>query len=624
MQMRAGIRTIDILALSVLTAVVVATTSAIHLVRLSRLTVDNAYEQTETLAFEIVEMARHALREPGPGDPVEKLRDNPTLAALMDAHTAHSTQVVYALIVRDDGEVLARSLLAPADPAQQKRPYLIDLVRASPLERLWTLYQPGNLYEVVLPLESNGLPLATIHLGTDTSLVRQHVVDAFHGNVRLAGGAMLLSWLFALGVSHLMRRPVRRLGQQIDRLRRGEVDVSVDEGVHQEFHDLSQQLHQLGKEIHASKAGLLARKATLEQVIDRLSFATLLLDENERILFCNHACAALIGTSIPEVVGLELTEVLPESHPLCGLLHQVRTERRNVESVRCELPQQEERFRECAVSVFEIPGEKGAGGYVVLVEDLASLRSLQSLVDYATRATTMGKVASGVVHEVKNPLNVMTLQIDLLRSQIADVIAGPIPEEIDQSLERLNVAMANLDRVVRGSLDYLRPRQLELVPIEISQLLVRVADFFSPEAERRGVALLVQRPLRAVVACGDEGALWQVLSNLVVNAFDGTPAGGHIRLSADIDVDAAVITVADDGAGIRPETLANVFKLYYTTKRSGSGIGLPMVQRLMMDQAGSVAIASEPGRGTTVTLQLPLAAAQTAKTSARASESELP
>ncbi|HYD48253.1 MAG TPA: ATP-binding protein [Terriglobales bacterium] len=606
MRMRAGIRTIDVLALSVLTAVVVLTTSAIHLVRLSRVTVEDASRQTETLALEIVEMARHVMRDTqASGDPADVLRDHPTIEALMEAHTAHSAQVVYAMIVRDNGEVLAQSALAPNDPISQRRPYLEDLVRASPLERLWTLYQPGSLYEVVVPLEADGVPFATIHLGTDTSLVRQHVVEALHGNLQLAIGALVLSWLFAFGVSHLIRGPVRRLGQQIDRLRRGEVDLAVDSGVHEEFNDLSRQLQQLGQEMHASKAGLLAQKETLEQVIDRLNFATLLLDENDRILFCNRSCSALIGVPIGDAIGLELTEVLPEAHPISALLRQVQSEHKSIENVRCEMPAAE-RFRECSVSVFEIPGDKGANGHVVLIEDLGSLRSLQSLVDYATRASTMGKVASGVVHEVKNPLNVMTLQIDLLRSQIGDAIDGDVPEEIEHSLERLNQAMINLDRVVRGSLDYLRPKQLSLTAVDLNALLERVADFFFPEAERRGIVFVVDPAASETVARADEGALWQVLSNLVVNAFDGTPAGGSIRLNVEADGEHGIITVTDTGAGMRPETLRHVFQLYYTTKQGGTGIGLAMVQRLMLDQDGSVSIESEPGQGTAVTLRLPL------------------
>ena len=258
--------------------------------------------------------------------------------------------------------------------------------------------------------------------------------------------------------------------------------------------------------------------------------------------------------------------------------------------------------RELAVSSYRIPGGDRAGGGVHALRDLDPVRAVQSLVTYSQKLAALGRLTSGVAHEVKNPLNAMRIHLELLKARLG----GTNPAARD-NLDVIAQEIQRLDRVVHGFLKFVRPEELNLAPVDVGALLAEVARLMTPEAARAGsrIALDVAPELPPVP--GDVGLLQQACTNLVTNAIQAMPDGGAVTLGAGRGPDGGIeVWVSDEGVGIPAEDLDRIFRLYYTTKPQGSGIGLSMVYRIVQMHDGRIDVDSVVGRGTVMTMTLPV------------------
>jgi len=166
-----------------------------------------------------------------------------------------------------------------------------------------------------------------------------------------------------------------------------------------------------------------------------------------------------------------------------------------------------------------------------------------------------------------------------------------------------------LDRVVQTLVDFNRPIELRLKNTDVRRVLEEVTQLASPEAAQNGVSIDVQLGTEALPVLIDYDLVKQAFDNVVLNGVQAMPEGGSLRISARRNDKAAVIEVRDSGPGIPPEVRDKVFNLYFTTKKTGSGIGLAMTYRVLQMHHGSLDFDTELGRGTTFRLCLPLVVA---------------
>ncbi len=218
------------------------------------------------------------------------------------------------------------------------------------------------------------------------------------------------------------------------------------------------------------------------------------------------------------------------------------------------------------------------------------------------RLAALGRVSSGIAHEVKNPLNAMRIHLELLRMKTAEV-AGT-----HDHVQVLADQMRRLDEVVSGFLTFTRSEDLVIAPVTARELFEDLLPVVSAEAGKTGVKVAVDVPGEVPAIAGDRTLLAQALLNLAINACHAMPRGGRLRLAARRKDDSHVqLVVADTGTGIAPEHLEKIFNLYFTTKPDGSGIGLALVYRTIHLHDGDIDVQSVPGTGTTFTVTLPAA-----------------
>ena len=248
-----------------------------------------------------------------------------------------------------------------------------------------------------------------------------------------------------------------------------------------------------------------------------------------------------------------------------------------------------------------------------------------ALRSYSRKLVALGRLTAGVAHEVKNPLNAMTIHLELLKQKLsaaggagrgraagggAELAAEGFRVDVEPVLEHVRIIGAEiqrLDQVMQGLLKFTRSEDLAPQTLSLAALVDEVVGVIRPECEAAGVNVVVEGVDRLPSITGDPTMLRQALLNLALNARQAMPNGGTLRISATARAKRIDISVEDTGVGIKPEHLGRIFDLYFTTREKGSGIGLSMVYRTVQLHDGEIEVQSTEGRGTTFRISLPQA-----------------
>jgi signal transduction histidine kinase len=237
------------------------------------------------------------------------------------------------------------------------------------------------------------------------------------------------------------------------------------------------------------------------------------------------------------------------------------------------------------------------------------LRRMKQRLDQARRGpeahlVEVSRLVGGLAHEIKNPLSTMNLNLKLLHEDI-ETYRDETHQRWARRLHNVQVESDRLRGILDDFLRFAGKLELHTRPANLVMLLDELSDFFQPQAQAARVVMRTQTPDKPVMALVDVDLVKQALLNLMLNAVDAMDAGGELLLRLTESDTEALIEVIDTGAGIDPEIQEKVFEIYYSTKKTGSGIGLPMTRRLIQEHGGSIELHSEAGKGTRFAIHLP-------------------
>jgi signal transduction histidine kinase len=244
---------------------------------------------------------------------------------------------------------------------------------------------------------------------------------------------------------------------------------------------------------------------------------------------------------------------------------------------------------------------------VLILSDLTEeKRSTLDLIE-SERLDSVVMLAAGVAHELGNPLNSINIHLQLIERQLAKLkLKGAAAKKVKESADICTAEVARLDGIIRHFLEALRPRPPDLVEVDLLALLAEVLSVQRQELENLGVRVEVEIAHPPPPVLGDRDQIKQVFFNLVKNAMEAMERGGRLRIEARVDDAWVYLAFTDTGVGIAQSDLPRVFQPYFSTKRGGHGLGMMIVQRILRNHGGQIALESQPGRGTTVTVQFPL------------------
>jgi len=627
-----SIKTRQVAGVTALAGAVAAGLGAVHVVALARLGLDDARARAELLASAIYQAASKVV--PASADPAETLRTDPGVQSLLESSVGYTGDVAYAAIV-DTGDV-AIAHVFPGMVGQRLPPHasLRALGAESSWHQLRAIYS-DRLFEVRQPLLVGDREFGSIRIGLSMLLLQEELSDAMWQAARTAIIALVVAMLVAVMLAQWMLQPIHVIKSGLTRLGRGEFNVRLDLPPGEEFRLLGSSFDQVSARLQTASppASPAPADASLESVVGALEDAVALFGADGELRFANPAMRALLPTA---ETGRPIGTWLPESHPCRALVEHALAHGRSEGPIDARVAEDAagagSATRTLLVHVVKDAGGRATGALLV-ARDVAWLDRVQSTLDYSRKLASIGRIMAGVAHEVKNPLNAMTIHLELMRQKIqqaaareretvrqplmaqageggslGDIREAPPPAtpDLERHVNTIADSIKRLDQVMAGLLTFTRPEELRLQPVQLAGVLAAAARAVEAEARRASVTVHVDCPRDLPDVNADPSMLQQALVNLATNACQAMPGGGTLDLRARAAAGRRVeIVVADTGGGILPDHLARVFDLYFTTKKDGSGIGLSLVYRIVQLHDGEIAVESTPGRGSTFRLSLP-------------------
>lgn len=355
-----------------------------------------------------------------------------------------------------------------------------------------------------------------------------------------------------------------------------------------------------------SRRMLLDTKAYAEEVMNSLPLGLVIFDSSGRVAQVNGVAESLLGRRAEELMGRPVPEVQGEDWvsvaARVGEGEAVLEEEHNL--VPASEKADDRKAIPVSLSASRILNEEGEGlGLLFLLRDLREVKRLRAELRRSERLSTLGNMAARVAHEIRNPLSSI--------KGFATYLGSRHNNDADRDAARTMIGEVDrLNRVVSELLDFARPANLAIAPTELGELLARATRLAAMDAESKGVALTLHPSASAepIMVAVDAERITQALLNLLLNAVQATDSGGNVSLGTlPSEGGRVALTIRDTGRGMTPEVLAQVFNPYFTTRASGTGLGLSIVSRIVEDHGGEIRMSSTPGKGTTVTLWLPLA-----------------
>ena len=643
-----SIKSRQVAGVTSLVVIIVAALSAYHLATLARLNLAESASRGELLRQAIFQRASEVV--PGARDPYAALRDDGGIRSLLLSSVAYSRNTTYAAIVNREGVAVAHSF-----PTEEGKPVPeqedLTKVLEGPATALLRAVYSDRTFEIRQPLLFGEKEFGSIRIGISTLLVKSELQGAIRIALQGVLLALMISTIVAMLLAQWIVRPIHVIQSGLSRLGRGELDVRLDLPAGDEFKTLGTSFDAVSAQLSESRAKAISSGADFESVVDNLEDAVALFSPEGKLIFCNPA----MGIVLPQFAASEsgqLADMAPPTDPVRALIegtlasHRVQgpvsvalaTERDGLTGVDGGTPGPDvdpdaaDRLDERLLMTHPIDDGHGKFvGAMLVARNLGYMNQVHSTLNYSRKLAALGRLMAGVAHEVKNPLNAMTIHLELLRQKLSrqavgtaasargghDLEAresrsgrqqGDAAPDITRHVDVIGSEIQRLDQVLNGFLKFARPDELKLQPVQLSAVISDVLTTLTPEAERMHVTVKAECAPDLPPINADLGMLRQALLNLALNGAQAMPEGGTLRIACRTASRGRVeIAVEDTGVGIPPENLQKIFDLYFTTKEKGSGIGLSMVYRIIQLHDGEVEVQSTPGHGTRFRLVFPQA-----------------
>ncbi|MCP1673305.1 nitrogen fixation/metabolism regulation signal transduction histidine kinase [Natronocella acetinitrilica] len=446
----------------------------------------------------------------------------------------------------------------------------------------------------------------------EVGYLRRPLQDSFVLTLSLV---LLISLLFAVWSAFYAARrlaaPIRYLAEGTEAVAAGEYGKQLPPAGRDElgflvrsFNDMSRRVAHARDQAKTSQAQVEAQRAYLEALLGRLSSAVLATDRDGALRTHNLAADQILGLNLRSHQGKTLEQLALETPALEPLANVVR---RHVNANRSEwreqivLPRPNGR-QVLMCSGATLTGGGGMGGQVIVLDDVTALIQAQ-------RDAAWAEVARRLAHEIKNPLTPIQLAAERMRRKCLPALEGRESEVLDRATNTIIHQVDAMKTMVNAFSDYAHPPELNLQAVDLNDLVVEVLELYRTSPGGVSIRFNLDPSLPRFTA--DAGRLRQLLHNLVKNALESTPKGRRCQLQLSTEYlgngesPQVQLRVRDHGPGFSEDVLGHLFEPYVTTKAKGTGLGMPIVKKIVEEHNGTIN-AENLEEGAQVTIRLPL------------------
>ena len=564
-------------------------------------------ENLRTLASDLVRVSLN--RQSQLTKPLAEAVRDPEVSALLRDTMLASHAIVEITVLSPENEILADSI--PDEIGKIQLPYddFSPVVANNGWYGKWRVLREKKYYQLQQPLgPRNGPPILFVRVVVAPALIRDSILPRLTENAIVALFSVLGAALVTMLVSAVAFRPLSRLRRQVESMTSGENSPQTAADAKAATDDLSvisSRVAQLGLQLRGAQFEVSDLRGNLGRLLRDLEDAVFLFNREGRLVFASGAVEKFTGLDAAALTGATIAGVFSPETLLGQVIAQAAASGLALSKRRVEVGPgaSSSTVASALLSVDPLTAPGGAGsGTLIRLRDPEAQRKLGRELQTADRLAALSRVSGGVAHEVKNPLNAILLHVEVARAKL-----GHGDTAIEPQMDIISSEILRLDRVVKTFLDFTRPVELNLANMQLDEFVRDIVDLARPQADASGIRVVEERKAEGVEVRIDRDLLKQAVLNIVVNAIEAMPAGGELRLASSAAGDTAEIRVSDTGPGIPPDLREKIFRLYFTTKQRGSGIGLAMAFRIVQLHDGTIDFTSEPGKGTAFFIRLPIA-----------------
>lgn len=366
------------------------------------------------------------------------------------------------------------------------------------------------------------------------------------------------------------------------------------------FNKVAEHIDKLDAEGQRKQYRLLVEELSFyESVFRSLREGVLVVDAAGTTVYANEAVARLTGFDGAKAKGRPVRHILPD-WDWDNLLAPSDEGKGWTRQASCEIEVTYPERR-----ILEIQATPSANGTVLLVRDVTLARAQEESARETSRTDAVRDLAAGVAHEIGNPLNAISLNLQLLAREFR---REPDEERRTRLLHDIATSqneVKRLEGIIKGFLSALRPAKLNLVPGSILDPLTNTLDALKAQFEDRRIQTQLSLPTALPTVLVDCAQMEQVFFNLVKNAIEAMKDGGSLDIEVAADDRDVHVVFRDNGTGMDAATLAHIFEPYQTSKEQGSGLGLMLSRRIVHAHGGEIDVESKPGAGTAFTVRIP-------------------
>jgi signal transduction histidine kinase len=607
-----------VIAIASLVLLISGLVSLVYVTQLLDAAVKQTYETNKMVANQVRFALQQALETGLKDQTVDP--NNPAQLRNLEAQAIHDSAILksmidsvnlYSLTVYDIniGDAQSRILLS-TNPENVDKPLPVrsdykELLNADAIQLYRLVFGPPRVFDVVVPLDRNGEPFATVHVGARTTLLREAYSPWLRETLTLTGFALGSALLAALLLSNLALRPMEEISMQLDYWTAASEASDEADAIQKRdtAERVSTKIERIGQRMRNVEEVFSALKENLDQILGNLQDGILLFTGGGRAVLVSEAARRFLHVESGPILGLHAQEIFDRSTVLGRTLRTAFANGATLdkEEIRTETGH---RIQASLDFIYDDETHKDIGALVTL-HDLESVEAIESELELSRRMAAIGRLTSGVGHEVKNPINAIVVHLELLKNKL-----GESNSPAARHLDVIDAEIHRLDRVVQTLVDFSRPVELQLKEQDLRQPIGDVLALALDELSTRNVTLESSMASNPLIANVDADLLKQAVINVIQNGAQAMPDGGRLRVVLEEDKKNAVLRIADEGTGISEEIRDKIFDLYFTTKSEGSGIGLAMTYRILQLHHGSVEVQSNVSRGTEFVLRIPLAATE--------------
>jgi signal transduction histidine kinase len=606
-----------VIAITALVFIIAAAVSLVYASQLLRAAVQQSYDTNHMVAEQIRFALQNALetglrdQTVNPNDPgqlralmTQAVRDNAELQAVVQSVNRYSLTVYDINIGDSHSTTLLSTNPENEDKLMPLRPDYNQLLNSSSLELVRRVFGPPMVYDVVAPLDNNGAPFATVHVGVRTTLLLAFYAPWRTEALSLMGLALLTALMAALLLSNLALQPMEDISRQLDRFTAAGQTATEPKPAPKldTAAQVSTKIERIGQRMRNVEEVFFALQENFDQILGNLQDGILLFTGDGRTVLVSEAARRFLDIPDENIIGRHAHEIFDPSTALGKVLSEAFDA--GTPLVKQEIRTEAGRRIQASLELISEEGTQQGLGALVMLHDLESAEAIESELELSRRMAAIGRLTSGVGHEVKNPINAIVVHLELLKTKLGEA-SGPAVRH----LEVIDTEIHRLDRVVQMLVDFSRPVELDLREQDLRNVVGDVLSLATAELSTRNVKLVSRLPVNPMVANVDADLLKQAVLNVILNGAQAMPDGGNLEVVLEEDRRTAVLRIADEGSGIPDDIREKIFDLYFTTKTGGSGIGLAMTYRILQLHHGSIEVQSNAGRGTEFRLRIPLSAA---------------